>query len=118
MLFDYLIRVDLWVRNIDDPKFESEIFVLSKFKITVGEGKDFYEKLGGDNELLNLFFKEEENIDYNKEEKNDNENREQNEIIVDDKKIEEEEDKDIDDQIEKNQKEGNYRNKFNKRKLF
>ena len=52
MLFDYLIRVDLWVRNIDDPKFEKEFFELSKFKITVGEGKDFYEKLGGRPENL------------------------------------------------------------------
>ena len=125
MLFDYLIRVDLWVRNIDNPEFEKEFFELSKFKITVGEGKDFYEKLGGDNEILNLFFKEEENIIYNQEEEKDdkiieNENREQNEIVLDDKKNEDEEDKDIDAQIEKNknQKEGNHRNKFNKRKLF
>ena len=125
MLFDYLIRVDLWVRNIDNPEFEKEFFELSKFKITVGEGKDFYEKLGGDNEILNLFFKEEENINYNQEEEKDdkiieNENREQNEIVLDDKKNEDEEDKDNDEQIEKNknQKEGNHRNKFNKRKLF
>ena len=120
MLFDYLIRVDLWVRNIDEPKFEKEFFELSKFKITVGEGKYFYEKLGGDNELLNFFFKEEENINYNNEEENkkiiENEINEQNEIIVVDKKIEEEDEK---AQKEKNEmSEKNYKNKFNRRKLF
>ena len=126
MLFDYLIRVDLWVRNIDDPKFEKEFFELSKFKITVGEGKDFYDKLGGDNELLNLFFKEEENINYNEEEKNekifDNENSEQNEIIANVKKNEEEDaqDEEINVHNKKSHKmnEGNNRNKFNRRKLF
>ena len=114
MLFDYLIRVDLWVKNIDDPKFEKEFFELSKFKITVGEGKDFYEKLGGDNELLNLFFKEEENINYNNEEENKklikNEINKQNEIIVSDKKIEMED--------EKEQKEKSEMNEKNYRKLF
>ena len=126
MLFDYLIRVDLWVRNIDDPKFEKEFFELSKFKITVGEGKDFYDKLGGDNELLNLFIKEEENINYNIEEKNDkifdNGNSEKNEIKANDKKNEQEDEQDeeINFQIKKNNEinEGNNRNKFNRRKLF
>ena len=63
MLFDYLNRVDLWEINIDDPNFEKEYFELYKLKITVGEGKDFYDKLGGDPELLNL----------NNDEKNKNE---------------------------------------------
>ena len=120
MLFDYLIRVDLWVRNIDDPKFEKEFFELSKFKITVGEGKDFYEKLGGDNELLNLFFKEEENINYNIEEENKkiikNEINKQNEIIVSDKKIEMEDEKEQKEKSEMDEK--NYSNKSNRRKLF
>ena len=86
MLFDYLTRVDLWERNIENEKFEKEFFQLSKFKITVGEGKDFYDKLGGDNENLNLFFNEEE---YNKPDKNEKmdknlktEEENKNEIII------------------------------------
>ena len=54
MLFDYLNRVDLWARNIEDEKFEMEYFVLSSLKITVGEGKAFYDLLVGDLKLLDL----------------------------------------------------------------
>ena len=63
MLFDYLNRVDLWEIKIDNNNFEKEYSELSELKITVGEGKDFYEKLGSDSELLNL----------NNVEKNENE---------------------------------------------
>ena len=49
MLFDYLSRADLWKRNINDNKFENELMLLSKLKITVGEAKDFYDKLEENN---------------------------------------------------------------------
>ena len=129
MLFDYLNRFDLWERNIDDPRFEKEFFELKKFKITVGEGKDFYDKLGGDNQILNSFKKVEENIEYNKNENNniiENENLE-NDLILDnknDEKVYEEEEinerKENNNNIEqrKENNEGNNRKKFKRRKLF
>ena len=81
MLFDYLTRVDLWERNIDNPQFEKEFFMLSKFKITVGEGKDFYDKLGGENEKFYSFI---QNDNYIENEKEENINK--NEIIITTKK--------------------------------
>ena len=65
MLFDYLSRADLWKKNINDEKFENEIMLLSKLKITVGEAKDFYDKLGGDNDYFFSQIKNEENIGNN-----------------------------------------------------
>ena len=62
MLFYYLNRADLWVRNIDDDNFEKELYKLSALKITVGEGKDFYDILGGDSKLLNLNFEDKNSI--------------------------------------------------------
>ena len=126
MLFDYLIRVDLWEINIDVPEFENEFFELSKFKITVGEGKDFYDKLGGDNKKLEMFLKDEEDIehDINKDEKN-NENDEdgnRNDIIMDKRnknKEESDEEEDIIDRKSiKENKEVNNKNNAKRRKLF
>ena len=82
MLFDYIPRVDLWKRSIDDPKFENEISLLSKFKITVGEGKDFYDKLGGDNENLVLFPIENDSKEKNKNNIIDINNNNENDLII------------------------------------
>ena len=120
-LFDYLSRVDLWVRNIDDDNFEKEYFKLSKLKITVGEGKDFYDKLGGDSQLLNL------NIEEN------NKNHIKNNFIIIEEENKKEQDNDnpnkinlIEDEEEKEKinlkiKEKNdkiTKNKKQKRKLY
>ena len=87
MLFNYLSRVDLWERNIDDPNFEKEFLDLSKFEITVGEAKDFYDKLGGDTQILNSFIKAEEKLENENTGKDMdlNEKTEKNEIILDNK---------------------------------
>ena len=120
MLFDYLIRVDLWERNIDDTQFENEFFKLSKFNITVGEGKDFYDKLGGDKE--NLFYKNEDNIENNiSKNKIEDDNKDKGEIIIN-KNIsdnEDEEEEEINDKrkINENNKVNN-RNIQRRRKLF
>ena len=85
MLFDYLNRVDLWARNIEDDKFEMEYFVLSSLKITVGEGKAFYDLIVGDLQLLHLknkgspMKKIEQKIDIEMETNNN-----QNRIIIND----------------------------------
>ena len=120
MLFDYLMRVDLWEKNIDDPKFEKEFFKLSKIEITVGEGKDFYDKLGGDNDVLNLFVIDEEIVENNKTE-NIIEDEDKNENINDKikEKDDEEEEEEINDRNRKNEiNEVDNRKNFNRRKLF
>ena len=115
MLFEYLTRVDLWERNIDDPKFEKEFFELSKFKITVGEAKDFYDKLGGDMHILDVFEKEEEIIENNKNgEMIEDLHMDKNEIIIDPKKEEDEEEEKEDEEENKINK----KPKVNRRKLF
>ena len=82
MLFDYLNRVDLWARNIDDdPAFEKDYFELSSLKITVGEGKDFYDILGGDSQLLDLNV-EEKNIKQIEDIELDEITKNQNRIII------------------------------------
>ena len=85
MLFNYLSRFDLWERNIDDPNFVKEFLDLSKFEITVGEAKDFYNKLGGDTQILNSFIKAEEKLENENTGKDMdlNEKTEKNEIILD-----------------------------------
>ena len=128
MLFDYLPRVDLWKRNIDDPEFENEISKLKKLNITVGEAKDFYDKLGGDNKLFNSSFKNERNIQNNYDEKNAN-NVSGFKHIKKTVKIrftkKKKEDKDFDDEKEEetvekknDNKETNNKNNNRKRKLF
>ena len=91
MLFDYLNRIDLWTRNIDEPNFEKEYYELSKLKINVGEGLKFYDYLGGDSQLLNLNAEEKSIKDFNKididEENSENKNR----IIANEDEEEEEE---------------------------
>ena len=67
MLFDYLIRVDLWERNIDDDNFQKEFDKLSKFKFTVGEGKDLHEKLVNNKDPINRKDKNEIIIGNNEE---------------------------------------------------
>ena len=95
LLFDYLNRVDLWERNIDIPEFEKDYFELSKLKITVGEAKDFYDKLGGDSKVLNLNAKERHNMEVNKKRKNSDDDEDdknnQNRIIINEDDDEEEE---------------------------
>jgi hypothetical protein len=54
MLFDHLSRFDLWTKNIDNEIFITEFSKMKELKITVGEGLDFYNILGGDSQLLNL----------------------------------------------------------------
>ena len=101
MLFDYLNRVDLWERNIDDPNFETEYFKLSKLKITVGEGYHFYKLLGGDSQLLNL------NIEYKNIEKKNNIEIEENIDNFENKNIinlNEDEDEDEEEEINTNRK--------------
>ena len=125
MLFDYLTRVDLWERNIDDEKFEKEFFQLSKFKISVGEGKDFYDKLGGDNNNLNLFFNEEEFNKPDKNEKMDNnlyiEETNKNEIIIYTKKKKKDNEKSLEEYNDERKNEINQiinKGGCKKRKLF
>ena len=127
MLFDYLTRVDLWERNIDDPAFENEIFKLSKLQITVGEGKAFYDKLGGDNEILNSFIKNKDKFEYNDDEKDKNKieinNNEQNVINIYKKKkvLNDDENEDEEESFNKKKNEikiKNDKNKVKRRKLF
>ena len=95
MLFDYLNRADLWVKNIDNPKFEKEYFEMKILKITVGEAMHFYDLLGDDSSLLNLhddekYIKLKNNIENNEdiiENKEENPNRI---IIIEDDKEERE----------------------------
>ena len=61
--------------NIENENFEKEYFDLSNLKIKVGEGKDFYDKLGGDAETTEC------NLDNTK----GNEFKDKNEIILDKK---------------------------------
>ena len=77
MIFDYLNREDLWERKVeDDINFEKEYFDLSKLKVSVGEGKSFYEFLGGDSQLLNF------NLEEKKQISNDNINKYNNNIFM------------------------------------
>ena len=69
MLFDYLYRVDLWTKDIENDIFIKELSELSKLKINVGEGLDFYDYLGGDSQLINLNHEEK----VNNKEKNEDE---------------------------------------------
>ena len=88
MLFDYLNRIDLWEKNIDNPNFENEFSELAKIKLTVGEGKDFYDLLGGDSQLSVLDV-EEKNIKNKNEIKiDDNENKNIINIIEDEEEEE------------------------------
>ena len=111
MLFNYLSRVDLWERNIDDPNFEKEFLDLSKFEITVGEAKDFYDKLGGDTQILNSFIKAEEKLENENTGKDMdlNEKTEKNEIILDNKS-ENNSNKDKEENNELNSKNNNNNN--------
>ena len=89
MLFDYLNRIDLWEKNIDNPKFENEFSELAKIKLTVGEGKDFYDILGGDSQL-SILDVEEKNIKNKNEIKKDDDNENKNIInIIEDEDEEE-----------------------------
>ena len=123
MLFDYLSRADLWKKNINDEKFENEIMLLSKLKITVGEAKDFYDKLGGDNDNFFLQIKNEGNVGDNffcEEDKNSIENiGNNNEINI---KIKNNKRKNkIDDDSDENEEEKadkKNQNKKGKRNLF
>ena len=88
MLFDYLNRVDLWERNIDEPHFETEYFKLKNLSITVGEAFNFYDILGGDSQLLNLNNEEDKKINEKKdtlikeeEKEDDNDINNRNKII-------------------------------------
>ena len=120
MLFDYLNRIDLWEKSIDDPKFENEFSELSKIKLTVGEGKDFYDILGGDSQLSNLDM--EEKIKNRNEIKEDDDNENKNIINIIEDEDEKEEINTYNRKQEKNdieQKKNPHENKKKaKRKLF
>ena len=134
MLFDYLNRVDLWEKNIEDSNFEKEYFNLSKLKITVGEGYHFYKILGGDSQLINLNIEDkdigpknnnidiEENMIDNYENKNrinliEDEDEEEEEINTNKKKKKKYGDEDDEDDEEKRTNEGAQKKK-QRRKLF
>ena len=114
MLFDYLTRVDLWDRNINDQRFENEIFKLSKLKIKVGEGKAFYDKLGGDDENLNLFIKNKIENDDNEKADNIIENENENSIVIKIKKNKKKELFDDDDEDEEEESDGRQKREINK----
>ena len=123
-LFAYLTRFDLWERNIDEYELEQEFSKLSsEVKITIGEAKNFYEKLGGDNEIFKEFFKEEEMKNVNNEIILGNERTDKNIIFMNKMKSNEEEEEIVDG---KNQKEkqndeiigDNNGKNFKKRKLY
>ena len=94
MLFDYLNRVDLWAINTDNDNFKKDYSKLSELKITVGEGNNFYEILGGDSQLL-LNLDIEEKIDHKNKKilsniEFDESMNNKNKIIIDDENDEEE----------------------------
>ena len=107
MLFDYINRADLWDMNIENENFEKEYFDLSNLKIKVGEGKDFYDKLGGDAETAEC------NLDNTK----GNEFKDKNEIILD-KKNEEMGKNDEEEGMNNHNPIINIKKKKKKRKLF
>ena len=113
ILFDYLTRVDLWDRNINDQRFENEIFKLSKLKIKVGEGKAFYDKLGGDDENLNLFIKNKIENGDNVKADNTIENENKNSIVI---KIKKNKKKELfdDDEDEEEESDGRQKREINK----
>ena len=119
MLFDYLNRIDLWEKNIDNTNFENEFSELAKIKFTVGEGKDFYDLLGGDSQL-SILDVEEKNIKNKNEIKIDDDNENKNIINI----IEDEEEEEINTDSRKQKKDIKQENnpheskKKTKRKLF
>ena len=134
MLFDYLNRADLWVKNIDNPKFEKEYFEMIKLKITVGEAMHFYDLLGGNSPLLNLhddekYIKLKNDIENNEdviEDQEENPNRivineddkEESEINTSSRKIKKEIKKEGKEEDEEKENNEGIQKKKQRRKLY
>ena len=102
MLCDYLYRVDLWTKDIENDNFIKELNALSKLKINVGEGLDFYDYLGGDSKFN--IIQEKPNLNFENNGENENRiilnNGEEEEIINNNIENNNEENEGDDDQSE------------------